>query len=148
MLISTAFAQAQQAPPGPDLFGMLLPFLLIFIVFYFLLIRPQQKRMKEHQAMLAAVRRGDVIVTGGGIVGTVTKVVSDDELQVEIAENTRVRVRRATVADVLSKPEPVQEKAGKGKAEAAKDKNAAKDAPKDANDNDATADGDAGDGKP
>ncbi|MCW8836444.1 MAG: preprotein translocase subunit YajC [Rhodospirillales bacterium] len=107
MFISPAFAQA--APGGDAASGIasLLPLVLIFVVFYFLLIRPQQKKMKEHKAMLSAVRRGDKIVTGGGIIGTVTKVINDDEVQVEISEGIKVRVRRSMIAENLAKTEPV-----------------------------------------
>ena len=79
-----------------------LPLLLIFVIFYFLMIRPQQKRMKEHQATIAAVKKGDEVVTGGGIRGKVTKV-SDDEAEVEIAQGVRVRVVKSTLSQVLSK---------------------------------------------
>jgi preprotein translocase subunit YajC len=85
----------------------LAPLVLIFVVFYFLLIRPQQQKMKQHRAMLSAIRRNDRVLTGGGIIGTVTKVVSDTELVVEIAEGVRVRIARGTIADVLSRTEPV-----------------------------------------
>ena len=101
MFISPALAQG--AGGGFGDFGALLPLVLIFAVFYFLLIRPQQKRAKQHREMLAAVRRGDRVVTGGGIMGTVTKVLNDMELQVEIAEGIRVRVQRAMVSQVLAK---------------------------------------------
>jgi preprotein translocase subunit YajC len=84
-----------------------LPLVLIFVVFYFLLIRPQQKRAKEHKTMLSALRRGDRVVTGGGIIGTVAKVVGDDEVAVDIAEGTRVRVLRSTITTVLARTEPV-----------------------------------------
>ena len=76
------------------------------VIFYFLLIRPQQKRIKDHRAMVQALRRGDKVVTAGGVFGTVTKVVGDNELQVEIAENVRIRVVRATISEVLQKSEP------------------------------------------
>ncbi len=110
MFISTAYAQAAGgAPDGASMLMQFLPLILIFVVFYFLLIRPQQKKAKEHKAMLEALRRGDRIVTGGGIVGTVAKA-TDDELVVEIAENVRVRVMRGTVTAVLSKGEPVSDK--------------------------------------
>ena len=109
MFVSTAYAQtAAPAAGGADMIVQFLPLILIFVVFYFLLIRPQQKKMKEHKSMLEAIRRGDRVVTGGGIIGTVTKVGPDDELQVEIAENVRVRVMRATVNIVLSKSEPAK----------------------------------------
>jgi len=106
MWISPAYAQAAGGSGfgGFDLMS-LAPLLLIFVVFYFLLIRPQQTKMKQHRAMLAAIRRNDRVLTGGGIIGTVTKVVSDSELIVEIAEGVRVRVARGTVAEVLSRTE-------------------------------------------
>ena len=105
MFISDAFAQTAGAAE-PSIFQMFLPLILIGAVFYFLLIRPQQKKMKEHNAMLDAIRRGDRIVTGGGIVGTVARV-NDNELLVDISQDVRVSVMRGTVADVLSKTEPV-----------------------------------------
>ena len=86
----------------------LLPLLLIFVVFWFLLIRPQQKRMKEHTAMISALRRGDVVVTGGGMIGKVVKV-ADNEVTVELAENVRVRVVRGTITEVRSKTEPAND---------------------------------------
>jgi len=114
MLISTAYAQAAGGAGGGSAFASFIPFILIFVVFYFLLIRPQQKRMKDHNAMLNAIRRGDKIVTNGGIIGLVTKVLSEErELQVEIAENVRVRVRQDMVANVVSKTEPVSANDGK-----------------------------------
>jgi preprotein translocase subunit YajC len=76
-------------------------------VFYFLLIRPQQKKMKQHKEMLGQLRRGDRVVTSGGILGTVNKLISDTEVSVEIAEGVRVRVLRSTISDILSKTEPV-----------------------------------------
>ncbi|MDJ0945245.1 MAG: preprotein translocase subunit YajC [Kiloniellales bacterium] len=103
MLISPAYAQSAA---GPDAFTTFVPLILIGVVFYFLLIRPQQKRIKDHRAMVQALRRGDKVVTAGGIFGTVTKVVDDNELQVEIAENVRIRVVRSTISEVLRKPEP------------------------------------------
>jgi preprotein translocase subunit YajC len=86
----------------PDLLQML-PLLAIFVIFYFLLIRPQQQKMKQHAAMVEAVRRGDVVVTSGGIVGKVTKVKDDGEVMVEIADNVQIRVVKTTLADVKSK---------------------------------------------
>lgn len=106
MFVSPAWAQAAGGG-GEGGFMTLLPLVLIFVVFYFLLIRPQQKRAKQHRDMLLNIRRGDKVVTGGGIIGTVTKVVSDDELAVEIAEGIKIRVQRALVSGVLSKTEPV-----------------------------------------
>ena len=84
----------------------LLPIVLIFVVFYFSADPPAAEEDEEHREMLAALRRGDRIVTGGGIIGTITKVVDDDEVQVEIAEGVRVRVQRPTISGVLAKTEP------------------------------------------
>jgi len=83
-----------------------LPLILIFVVFYFLLIRPQQRKAKDHKTMLDALRRGDRIVTGGGIVGTVVRVDNPEEATVEIADGVRVRVLRSTISSVLAKPDP------------------------------------------
>ena len=110
MFVSTALAQdATPAAGAPDAMLQLLPIVLIFVVFYFLLIRPQQKKMKQHKDMLAALRRGDRIATGGGIIGTITKVIDESEVQVEIAEGVRVRVQRPAISAVLAKTEPVQQ---------------------------------------
>lgn len=84
-----------------------MPILLIFVIMYFLMIRPQQKKVKEHKAMVAALRRGDQVVTSGGMIGKVTKV-GEGELEVEIAQNVRVKVVRATITQVLSKTEPAE----------------------------------------
>jgi preprotein translocase subunit YajC len=109
MFISEAYAQTADAGAagGAGLLMQFAPLILIFVVFYFLLIRPQQKRAKEHRDMLGNLRRGDRVVTGGGIVGTVQKV-ADDELTVEIAENVRVKVIRSTVTQVLARTEPAK----------------------------------------
>ena len=108
MFITPAYAQAAGGTPGGfDLFS-LLPLLLIFVVFWFLLIRPQQKKMKQHKEMIATIRRGDRVLTGGGIIGAVTKVLNDTELQVEIAEGVRVKVARSTISEVLAKTEPAK----------------------------------------
>ncbi|SIN96596.1 preprotein translocase subunit YajC [Vannielia litorea] len=87
-------------------FESIVPLILIFGIMYFLLIRPQQKKLKQHQAMVAALRRGDQIITQGGIVGKVVKVRDENEVEVEIAEGVKVRVVKSTVAQVLSKTEP------------------------------------------
>jgi preprotein translocase subunit YajC len=110
MFISTAYAQAAgaAAPGGGDVLVQFLPIVAIMVVFYFLLFRPQQKKAKEHKAMLDALRRGDRVVTGGGILGTVVKVAGDDDVTVEIAPNVRVRVLRATITNVLAKTEPAK----------------------------------------
>ena len=114
MFISQAFAQSGGGLGGGT-FEALLPLVLIFGVFYMLLIRPQQKKMKAHKAMLGAVRRGDRVITGGGIMGTVTKVLNDEEVTVEIADGVKVRVQRSLISSVLAKTEP-----GKAGAAAAK----------------------------
>lgn len=124
MLISPAYAQ------GTGMTGLLdqsalvqfLPLVLIFIVFYFLLIRPQQQKQKQHRVMLDALRRGDRIVTGGGVLGTVSKVVGPEEVEVDIAQGVRVRVLRSTIASVLAKPDP----AAAREAAREKDREAAK----------------------
>ena len=105
MLFSTAYAQAAGATAGGGFGGLEQMFLIIPIiaVFYFFMIRPQQRKMKEHRALVAGVRRGDRVVTGGGLIGQVTKVISDGEVQVEIAEGVRVRVVRSQISEVLSK---------------------------------------------
>ena len=109
MFITPAFAQTAAAAPGiGDFAGMVLPLVAIMGVFYFLLIRPQQKKMKEHQELLKKINRGDTVVTTGGLIGKVTKVVDDSELQVEIGENIKVRVLRSGIADVRAKGEPVK----------------------------------------
>lgn len=115
MFISPAFAQAAGGAQGAGGLEALFPLILIFVVFYFLLIRPQQKKAKEHKGMLEAIRRGDKIVTGGGIIGTIIKVIDDNMVSVEIAEGVRVRVQRALISSVLSKTEPLKEaKSDKG----------------------------------
>jgi preprotein translocase subunit YajC len=119
MLISPAYAQAAGGLDQSALVQFL-PLVLIFVVFYFLLIRPQQKKQKDHRAMLDAVRRGDRVVTGGGILATVSKVVSPEEVEVDLAPNVRVRVLRSTISSVLAKPDPAAAR------EAARDKDKAK----------------------
>jgi preprotein translocase subunit YajC len=112
MLISPAFAQGSPFGGDASLLTQLLPFVLIFVIMYFLILRPQQKRVKSHQEMVKNVRRGDTVVTSGGLVGKVTKVIDDDQLEVEIADGIRVRQVRAMVSDVRAKGEPVKEEAG------------------------------------
>lgn len=107
MFISPAYAQAAGGVGGGFDVMAFLPLVLIFVVFYFLLIRPQQKRVKEHKEMLSKVRRNDVVVTNGGLIGTVTKVVEEkDEIVVEIADGVKVRVVRSMLSDVRAKTEP------------------------------------------
>ena len=105
MLISTAYAQGTGFLDSQALVQFL-PFVMIFIVFYFLLIRPQQKKQKDHKSMLEALRRGDRVVTGGGIIGTVARADNPEEVTVDIADGVRVRVVRSTITSVLAKPDP------------------------------------------
>jgi len=123
MLISPAYAQGTSLMDQSALVQFL-PLVLIFIVFYFLLIRPQQKKQKDHRTMLDALRRGDRIVTGGGILGTVNKVVGPEEVEVDIATGVRVRVLRGTITSVLAKPDPgaAREAAREKDRETARDK--------------------------
>lgn len=105
MWITPAFAQAAgQAAPNPLI--QLAPLIFIFVIFYFLLIRPQQQSRKKHQEMVSNVRRGDVVVTAGGIVGKVTKVLEGEEVMVEFADNVTVKVIKSTLSDVRTKSEP------------------------------------------
>ena len=105
MLISEAWAQAGG---GGDFLVQLFPLILIFVVFYFLLIRPQQAKVKAQREMLSGVKRGDRVVTGGGIIGLVTKVISDNEIQVELAEGVRVRIIKQTITDIVARGESVR----------------------------------------
>ena len=89
-----------------EAFAQFVPLILIFAIMYFLLIRPQQRKVKEHKKMVESLRRGDMIVTQGGLIGKVTKVKEDNELEVELSEGVKVRVVQSTVAQVLSKTEP------------------------------------------
>lgn len=108
MFVSAAYAQTAGGAGGlAGGLGGILPIILIFGIMYFLMIRPQQKKMKEHKAMVAALRRGDQVVTQGGVIGKVSKVKDDsNEIEVEIATDVRVRVMRHTIATVMNKTEP------------------------------------------
>jgi preprotein translocase subunit YajC len=106
MLISTAYAQGAGGLLDQSALVQFLPLVLIFVVFYFLLIRPQQQKQKTHRSMLDALRRGDRVVTGGGIIGTVNRVTSAEEVEVDIAQGVRVRVLRSTITTILAKPDP------------------------------------------
>lgn len=118
MFITPAFAQGSLFGGGAGGDGgmlmSLLPFVLIFVIIYFLILRPQQKRVKQHQEMVKNVRRGDTVVTNGGLVGKVTKVIDDDQIEIEIADDVRIRQMRQMVADVRAKGEPVKEEAAAG----------------------------------
>jgi len=107
MFITPAYAQAAGGAGGAGTIMQFLPLILIFLIMYFLMIRPQQKKMKEHKAMVEALRRGDQIVTQGGIIGKVTRVKEgENEAEVEIADGVKVRIVRSTIVQVLSKTEP------------------------------------------
>lgn len=120
-LISPAYAQALFGGGGGGSGGFdlvqLAPLALIFVVFYFLIIRPQQKKAKDHKSMIEALRRGDKVVTSGGLIGTVAKVLNEREVALEIADGVRVRAMRSMIAEVMARTEP----AGDGKAEKDKD---------------------------
>ena len=108
MFVTPAFAQA--SPFGGDNMLMsLLPFVLIFVIMYFLILRPQQKRVKEHAELVKNLRRGDTVVTTGGLVGKVTKVVDDEQVEIEVADGVRVRQMRQMVSGVRAKSEPVKD---------------------------------------
>ena len=109
MLITPAYAQAA-APGGSDFLLQLAPLFVIVAIFYFLFIRPQQKRVKAHQEMVRNLRRGDTVVTSGGLIGKVTKLISDTEVEIELAEGMKVRAVRATIGEVRVKGEPVEAK--------------------------------------
>ncbi len=108
MFVSAAYAQTAGGAGGlAGGLGGILPIILIFGIMYFLMIRPQQKKMKEHKAMVAALRRGDQVLTQGGIIGKVVKVKDDaNEVEVEIAEGVKIRVLRHTITSVMNKTEP------------------------------------------
>lgn len=126
MFISPAYAQGAGGAGG-GIVEALVPLILIFAVFYFLLIRPQQKKMKAHRDMVQNLQRGDNIVTAGGIIGRVAKVSENDEVIVEIAENVRVRILRSTISAVLNKPEAAAAEAPKKAITAEKSEKDAKD---------------------
>lgn len=104
-MLMTVFAQAG----GSDMLISLLPFVLIFVIMYFLILRPQQQRVKQHREMVTALRRGDTVVTSGGLVGKITKVVDDAEVELQLADGVRVRQMRQMVTEVRAKGEPVKE---------------------------------------
>lgn len=104
MFVTPAYAQGTGA--SPDMLISILPFVLIFVIMYFLIIRPQRTQLKKRSEMLAAIRRGDTVVTGGGLVGKVTKA-SDAELEVDLGGGMKVTALRSTIADVRVKGEPV-----------------------------------------
>ena len=110
MFVTPAYAQAAGEAGGSGFsLGSFMPLILIFVIFYFLLIRPQQKRAKEHKLTVANLRRGDQVVTAGGVIAKVTKVIDDDELEVEISKGVKVKLVRSTITGVLSKTEPAND---------------------------------------
>ncbi len=121
-MISTAFAQGSLG----SLFGgggaggdggmlmSLMPFVLIFVIMYFLILRPQQKRVKSHAEMVKNMRRGDTVVTNGGLVGKITKVIDEDQIEIEVADDVRIRQMRSMISDVRAKGEPVKDEAASG----------------------------------
>jgi preprotein translocase subunit YajC len=114
MFITPAFAQGSLfggAGGEGGILMSLLPFILIFVIMYFLILRPQQKRVKQHQDMVKNVRRGDTVVTNGGLVGKVTKVIDDDQIEIEIADDVRIRQMRQMLSEVRARGEPVKDEA-------------------------------------
>ncbi|MEO0400512.1 MAG: preprotein translocase subunit YajC [Pseudomonadota bacterium] len=109
MFITPAYAQAADVA-APNAFVQMAPLIFIFVIFYFLLIRPQQQARKKHMEMVNNVRRGDQVVTAGGLHGKVTKVLDDNDVMVELADNLTVKVVKATLSNVLSKTEPANDK--------------------------------------
>lgn len=105
MFVTPAYAQAAAAPGGAAAFAQFVPLILVFLIMYFLILRPQQKKMAQHRAMVEALKKGDTVVTQGGLIGKVV-AVRDDELEVEIAQGVRVRVVRATVSQVVNRTAP------------------------------------------
>ncbi len=118
MFITAAYAQTAQAPGGSSVLIQMAPFVLILVIMYFLILRPQQKKMQQHRDMIAGLKRGDVVVTAGGLVGKVTKLVGDAELQVELAEGVRVRVIRSTIGEVRTRGDVREADARKAMARA------------------------------
>jgi preprotein translocase subunit YajC len=110
MIVTPAFAQG--AGGGGEMLMSLLPFALIFVIMYFLILRPQQKKAKQHQEMVKNMRRGDSVVTSGGLMGKITKVVDENEIEVEVADGVRIRQIRGMIAEVRAKGEPVKDEAG------------------------------------
>ncbi|GMG82255.1 preprotein translocase subunit YajC [Paralimibaculum aggregatum] len=109
MFATPAYAQDIGGAGAMGGLAGIIPFILMFVIFYFLLIRPQQKRMKEHKKMVENLRRGDQVVTAGGMIAKVTKVMDDDEVEVQIAEGVKIRIVKSTVSAVLSKTEPAND---------------------------------------
>jgi len=111
MLITPAYAQAAAGGDANSMLMSLLPFALIFVIMYFLILRPQQKKLKDHAELVKNIRRGDTIVTNGGLVGKVTKVVDDDQVEIEISDGVRIRQMRQMISGVRTKGEPAKDDA-------------------------------------
>ena len=109
MFITPAFAQAAGATDANSMLMSLLPFALIFVIMYFLILKPQQRKLKDHADLVKNIRRGDTVVTNGGLVGKVTKVVDDDQIEVEIADGVRIRQMRQMISGVRTKGEPAKD---------------------------------------
>ena len=110
MLITPAYAQAAAGGDANSMLMSLLPFALIFVIMYFLILRPQQKKVKTHQEMIGNLRRGDQVTLSGGVIGRITKVIDDSTIELEIADNVRIRAAKQFVSDLRSKSEPADEK--------------------------------------
>ena len=111
MFVTPAYAQASPIFGGDNMFVQLLPFVLLFVIMYFLILRPQQKKVRDHADLVKNIRRGDTVVTSGGLVGKVTKVVDDDQIEFEISEGVRVRQMRQMISGVRAKGEPAKDSA-------------------------------------
>lgn len=109
MFITPAFAQAAGAGDTNSMLMSLLPFALIFVIMYFLILRPQQKKLKDHADLVKNIRRGDSVITSGGLIGKVTKVVDDDQIEIEVADGVRIRQMRQMISGVRTKGEPAKD---------------------------------------
>jgi preprotein translocase subunit YajC len=109
MFISPAYAQAATGGGSSDLLISLVPFILIFAIMWLLIIRPQRQKIKQHEEMVSSLRRGDNVVMAGGLIGKITKVIDDHEIELQIAEGVKIKAVRAMVQDVKSKPEPAKD---------------------------------------
>jgi preprotein translocase subunit YajC len=114
MLITPAFAQAAGGGDANSMLMSILPFLLIFVIMYFLILRPQQQKAKQHQELVKNLRRGDSVVTAGGIIGKVTKVVDDEQVEIEVADGVRIRQLRQMISTVRAKGEPAKDESSGG----------------------------------
>ncbi|GAB4072665.1 preprotein translocase subunit YajC [Ancylobacter sonchi] len=109
MFITPAYAQVPGVGGGTDMLMSLLPFVLIFVIMYFLILRPQQKKVKAHQELVKGIRRGDTVVTSGGLVGKVARVVDDNEIELQVGEGVKIRQLRGMISEVRAKGEPAKE---------------------------------------